>query len=340
MKHCSTFWLALTLLLFPLATQAHHSMSIYDTEQQVSIEGTLTRIQWTNPHVYLYIEESSASGESVRWEIEGLGPASFRRIGWSRDTVQVGDSITVTGNPTRSVARRGIYPMSIHKNDEKIFDTLEFMNVALSAADAAGTNNSGIEGNWMTQLKFELIVQFTEGIDSTNFTAEAVRAVAGFEEATMNPAANCELIAAPLFMIMPDMKQVTISDDTVRIQGDYDGAERIIHLDQDSHEDAAVSWQGHSIGKWEGNTLEIDTARFAENTMGNGYGLPSSSQKHMSETLTLSEDGSNISYQFEVTDPVYLSAPFTGVTEYISSPNLVFEVHECDLESARTYIGN
>lgn len=340
MKLRDLCWLGLSLVFFHLSTLAHHSMSIYDTNQQVTVEGTLTRIQWTNPHVYFYVEETLDSGELVRWEVEGLGPASYRRIGWARDTVKVGDSMTIVGNPTRNIDRRGIYPVSIHHEQDKLFDSMEFMNVALSAADAAGTSTAGLQGKWMTQLKFELILQFTESIETTNLTEAGKRALAEFEEATMNPAANCELIVAPLFMIMPDMKRFTISEDSVRIQGDYDGAERIIHLDQDSHAAAPVSWQGHSIGRWQGSTLEIDTFKFAENSMGNGWGIPSSPQKRMKETITLNADGSSFNYEFELTDPVYLSAPFAGMTDFKSSPNLDFNIHECDLESARTYIGN
>ncbi|NKB32777.1 MAG: hypothetical protein GKR91_06730 [Pseudomonadales bacterium] len=340
MKYRTLCWMIFGVFCVPLSATAHHSMSIYDTDQQVTIDGTLTRVQWTNPHVYFYVEETLDNGDSFTWEIEGLGPASYRRIGWARDTVQVGEPMTIVGNPTRNIDRRGIYPISIHRNQDQLFNSMEFMNVALAATDASGSNTSGLSGKWMTQLKFELIVQFTEGVDLTNLTEDGARAFAEFEELTMNPAANCELIAAPLLMIMPDMKQFAVGDNTVRIQGDYDGAERVIHLDRNSHAGAPVSWQGHSIGRWDGNTLEIDTANFAENTMGNGWGIPSSSEKRMKETITLNEDGSSFNYSFEVTDPVYMSAPFAGATDYKSSPNLEFSVDECNLESARTYIGN
>lgn len=333
-------FLGASLLLATQLTSAHHSMSIYDTDQQVTIEGTLGRIQWTNPHVYFYVDETLDNGDSVRWEIEGLGPASYRRIGWARDTVEVGDPITIVGNPTRNISRRGIYPVSIHREEDQLFNVMQFMNVALNAEDASGSNDSGLDGKWMTQLKFELIVQFTEGVDASNLTEAGERAFTAFEELTMNPAADCALVVAPLSMIMPDMKQISVSEDIVRIQGDYDGAERIVHLNRDSHEGIEESWQGHSIGRWQGNTLEIETAKFADNSMGNGYGIPSSSQKRMQESITLSDDGSSFSYSFELTDPVYLTAPFSGTTEYISNGNSDFTVDECNLESARTYIGN
>ena len=74
---------------------AHHSPSAYDMRQVVTINGTLKSFHWANPHVYVYVEEKTASGETVEWEIE-CGPTGLmRRIGWTKDAMKVGVALTL-----------------------------------------------------------------------------------------------------------------------------------------------------------------------------------------------------------------------------------------------------
>jgi hypothetical protein len=261
---------ALAIISFPLTTYAHHSMAIYDTGQQVSIEGTVTRVAWRNPHVYIYMNETLETGEVINWEVEGFGPSAFRRLGWSQETLQIGDQLVVAGNPTRNISRRGLYPQTMHRDGDKLFDGMEFFSLALSAGDASGQETNSLNGNWVTQLELDLILQFAEGKEFANLTPAGELAVAQFDEDTMNASANCAKTASPFIMIVPDIKKIELQDDIVRITGDYDGAEREIFMGVQNHDGAAISSQGHSIGRWEDNTLIIDTANFADDFMGNG----------------------------------------------------------------------
>ena len=156
----------------------------------------------------------------------------------------------------------------------------------------------------------------------------------------MNPALNCVEISAPLIMHFGDNKQILFENGVVRIISEYDGGERIIHLGSESHDGAEYTNQGHSIGTWEGNILEIDTTHFTENNFGNGFGLPSSKQKHLSERLILSDDGKSVRYHFIVTDPVYLDSPMTLETRWVYQPEAKVVIDECNLESARRFLEN
>ena len=105
-------------------------------------------------------------------------------------------------------------------------------------------------------------------------------------------------------MIDPDFKQVLIREDEVRIQGGYAIADRIVHMDRTTHEGATPTIQGDSIGRWDGETLVVETIRFAPHRTGNGYrGVPSGSQKRLVERLTLQEEGKKLTYEFELSDP-------------------------------------
>jgi hypothetical protein len=80
----------------PLA--AHHSFAAeYDGQKPVTHKGVVTKIDWMNPHVYIYIDEKGEDGKVINWGFEGYPPNTLRRVGLSRDMLKVGDNITVTG---------------------------------------------------------------------------------------------------------------------------------------------------------------------------------------------------------------------------------------------------
>jgi hypothetical protein len=76
---------------------AHHSFAAqYDRDKPVTLKGSVTRIEWTNPHIYFYLDVPEASG-TTNWAIEGGAPTSLYRAGWRRDSMKVGDTVTVNG---------------------------------------------------------------------------------------------------------------------------------------------------------------------------------------------------------------------------------------------------
>jgi Family of unknown function (DUF6152) len=84
---------------------AHHSVALYDTEHLTTVKGTVTRIEWTSPHVFVYFAAAEPSGATTEWSMELDPPVLLRRYGWSKDTVKVGDPISCTGAPARSGAK-------------------------------------------------------------------------------------------------------------------------------------------------------------------------------------------------------------------------------------------
>src|ERR1700720_728195 len=71
---------------------AHHSFSAeFDGSKLIELKGVVTKIEWTNPHVYFYLDVRDEKGESANWGCETTGPGALHRQGWTRDSLKVGD---------------------------------------------------------------------------------------------------------------------------------------------------------------------------------------------------------------------------------------------------------
>ncbi len=97
-------WLVgLALMLALNVGLAHHSFSaMFDGSKSVTLEGTVTKVEWANPHVYFYIDVKDADGKTENWACETAGPNSLIRRGWKRDSLKVGDKIVVRGYPAKN----------------------------------------------------------------------------------------------------------------------------------------------------------------------------------------------------------------------------------------------
>ena len=91
------------IVLMPAAALAHHSDTAeYDAARPVKITGTVTRVDWTNPHSRLYVDVKQPDGTVVNWNLELTARSALVRQGWTSRTVKVGDVITVEGIGART----------------------------------------------------------------------------------------------------------------------------------------------------------------------------------------------------------------------------------------------
>ena len=81
---------------------AHHSQSEYDLKGKVDVEGAVTKVEWRSPHAWIYVDVTSAKGETVNWSFELPSPVTLMRRGWTRDSLKPGDRITITGAPAKN----------------------------------------------------------------------------------------------------------------------------------------------------------------------------------------------------------------------------------------------
>lgn len=85
------------------AAFAHHSHASFDVNNEVTIEGTVTQVLWTNPHSLLFLDAKVAGDSTMkRWVVEAPSPNGLTRAGWTRELIKVGDKISASGSPSRS----------------------------------------------------------------------------------------------------------------------------------------------------------------------------------------------------------------------------------------------
>lgn len=90
--------LTMAVLASGLSLAAHHSFAAqYDREKPITLKGTVTKMEWTNPHIYFYIDVTDSAGAKASWSIEGSAPNTLYRAGWRKDSTKAGDVVTISG---------------------------------------------------------------------------------------------------------------------------------------------------------------------------------------------------------------------------------------------------
>lgn len=97
------FIVALSVLVMGASASAHHSFSSeYDASKPVTLNGVVTKVEWMNPHVYFYVNVKDDAGKVNNWALEMGAPSGLQRQGWTRNTLQVGDTVKVEGSAARN----------------------------------------------------------------------------------------------------------------------------------------------------------------------------------------------------------------------------------------------
>jgi hypothetical protein len=122
---CSAGSLAVATIVIGLGAvslaQAHHSFSMFDSEHQIKISGQITKFDWTNPHIYLFVTGGEVGQEAKAWTIEGASPGILNRIGWKFNMIKAGDTLTMVIAPLRTGEPGGLLK-EIKLPDGRIFN--------------------------------------------------------------------------------------------------------------------------------------------------------------------------------------------------------------------------
>lgn len=312
-----------------LPATAHHSGSIFNRELLKAIQGTVIRYQWGNPHVYIYVETINDAGEREEWEIETDATPILSRSGWSRDTLIPGDPIVVRVNPVHDTSRTHARLVSLSKEDGSIWSARS--SFAGTTQDLRGGRRAeSLAGVWATPVSTNAHI-FALRNTVRKLTERGAEIQATYDVTTDSPAGKCIAYPTPMFLAIPYLNEIEIHEDRVTVTGELYNAVRTIYTDGRSHpENGKLSNQGHSIGRWVGDALEVETTLLEEHRSSIIDGSPMGTQRTITETFRLSEDRTRLLIDFHVEDPEYLAEPFVGTLEWVYMPDLELIGIDCD----------
>jgi hypothetical protein len=329
--------LVLTCLLvmaFATPVLSHHSAAAFNTQQEVKVSGSITKYEFKNPHVYMTLQVKKPDGSVSTLEVEAGAASVLNPLGFTKESVRVGEVVTITGNPSRNSPDKLMLGKDLYKQDGSYFP----LNIASrSVYTAANETAKTIAGTWFApRTEFN---RFLGGVRSWPVTDKGKAAMSSNDpKATTQK--DCIPIGAPALMFYPVANTITVQkDDRVVMKVDWMDTQRTVYLDGRKHPPATeTSLHGHSVGRWEGDTLVVETTNFKEHAMGLSTSLPSSTQKRLTERFRLSPDGKNLIYSGVIEDPVYLAKPVEWSGQWEYRPNMPHSNQKCDVEVARKFL--
>ncbi len=357
----SRVWVAVAAVALSASAWAHHGFGRFDLRKNVELEGTLTRLDFVNPHSYVYFDVVGPDGKVRPMRCEMRAATVLRRSGWSPKMFVAGAHIKVSGHPHRDD------PSSCYVETLTIGNapTLERYEQLSSAGPekrrdrplrlASGEPN--ISGDWAEEqyllakppgaarslLVPKSMVAAVEsgtvapsqvpdagwGSRPVTFTAAGRAAAEALRKAPPqdNPRMRCE-ITSILFDWVFDgpINRITQGKDEITLEYGR-GLKRTIHMNMTSHPSNFVpSRAGHSIGHWEGDTLVVDTVGFLPGML--AAPVMNSAKLHVVERFTLDPKRLALKREYVAEDPVYYTDKYVG-SDIVLPADAPFAVDQC-----------
>ena len=113
---------ALGVLALTVPALAHHSWPVeYDAKKPITIKGVVSKVEWTNPHTHFYVDVKDDKGTVTNWNLELASPNVLTRQGWTRNSLHVGDQITVEGSMAKDGSKMANARSVVLANGKKVF---------------------------------------------------------------------------------------------------------------------------------------------------------------------------------------------------------------------------
>lgn len=310
---------------------AHHSIAPFDQDRFEEIEGVITQLRWRNPHLTADVRVMAANGSSQTWQIEGDSINALMRRGVSRDDLAVGEIIRFGGWPS-SAGRMELMPTNVLLPDGRellMMDLdlpLRWTNPATvdRTVDLVGDSDEFFRV-WSHDTVYERQAPFV-------LTERAQEAIARYDPYTDTPALRCIPPGMPNANLNPYPIEFVDNGDHILLRIEEWEAERVIDMTAGAvPSDAPPSRLGYSIGRLDGNVLEIETARFVDQLLDDD-GIPMSANARILETYTINADEDILEYEVTVIDPVYLREPASWVASWKAMPGAIIRPFECSLD--------
>jgi hypothetical protein len=344
------------------SASAHHGFGQFDRSKPVDLDGTITGIDFVNPHSYLKLDVTGAAGETIAMRCEMRAATLMRRSGWSEEMFVNGSTVSIQGWGHRTD------PAACYIEDIKIGDA-EAINRNDQFSTGTGPDLSNrpyrlasgevnLSGDWAQEqyviavppdgspanLVPKSMVQRIESGELTmrdvppsgwgprpvTYTALGETAVREFNRGS--PEDNPRWRCAPTSIIFDwtfdgAVNRITQAGDRIVISYGLYSFERVIHMNMSEHPaDIEPNYAGHSIGRWEGDVLVVDTVGFAPGII--AAPVRNSAELHIVERFALDPETLELRRDFVAEDPVYYSDQYVGY-DIVLPADVPWVAHRC-----------
>lgn len=330
--------LALLAAAVSTAAIAHHSRAAFKLDKTVQLVGTLTEVSWTNPHLYYKAQVPNDKGGMDEWIFEGGNVSTAIRSGWQKDSVRAGDHVVIEAYLNRDPSVK--YALLERVTITSTGATFPPRDQPKAAPVAPSTD---FQGTWvLTGRDNRTGDHFYAPKDLTQLTPLGKSQLDAFDTKN-DPYFRCIMISTPRVIFGAAGYRFTRDAKTLKIDKEQSDRHRVIHMDgAPMPANFKPDMDGWSVGHVEKDgTLIVETSGFEPTPWGIARGVDSSAQKHSVERYKLDADGLGISASYTITDPVYLTAPYTVTGRYKKVADYEFPVEPpCDPEIASRHLRN
>ena len=336
MKHLILFG-----ALGPLLHAHHSAAPHFDLEKTISLDATVTKFEFVNPHGYVYFTAPNPAGKPTQWRCELAARTSLERLGWTSAVFPVGRKITIKGSPARREDNVCMLSSFIGEDGREIARNEDISKGANPLAKLAGKNDlsarpaklangqPNLEGFWLGQGgpggggpngkgkakagKGKGDGKGKGGPGGVEATPAGEIAAKGYDQRFDDPAIRCNP-ANIIFGWTHDrhVNEIRQKKDEVILTYGYMDFVRNVHLNAPEHpKKITPSTGGHSIGKWEGDVLAVDTIGFKPSVLIPITGLMHSDQMHIVERFSV-DTTATLTREYRVEDPLYLKSAYAG----------------------------
>jgi hypothetical protein len=372
MRHAALEVLGLSLgilLAVAPATSHHPRAAAYDTERQIKLQGVVTRIDWVNPHAYFFIDVRDSSGAVTNWAVEFGEPFDLERVGWKPSSLRIGDAVNVEGNPARGLTKQAFAKSVLLARTGRPLFTIP--NTPARAAARTPVPRwpdrqvrlgppPGAKGYWGTPSAKTLVENTATKIpmndDGLLLNLADVDRVAPFQpwakavylhrQRTLlkdDPFTRCIPPGGPRqfqtsygfqFIEQRELGRILV------LLGGGNRNWRIIYTDgrpQSRAAELVLAYYGNSVGRWEGDTLVVDSIGYNEKFWLSSGGLPHTEALHLVERISR-PDLNTLKYEVTVDDPRTYTRPWTGGWTVQWVPDREIQEYFCEENAESTFI--
>jgi hypothetical protein len=307
------------VLLVSMQSRAQRTFTTaYDSTRKVTLDGIVTKVDWVNPRAFLFVNVKDSGGGISNWAVEFGNPLELEKNGWKSSSIKIGDAVTVEGVLARGEARQvSATSIVLKTTGRKVFAPLAVRRPATAAAPAPRWPNGhvrlgpppGGKGYWGTPgakvlvenipakpaMNDDGLLANIADIDKVAPFKPWARALYEFRQRTLltdDPIGRCLPPGGPRQFQMPYGFQFVEQPELGRILVLHGGGNRnwrIISTDGRpavAASEAVASYYGTSVGKWEGDTLVVDSVGFNEKFWMTAGGLPHTEALHLIERFS------------------------------------------------------